>query len=133
MRTQKPRRKSLLGRKIEQIETDFPSSIFAMPFAGLGVILTAEFNLHLSLHVISILLASLIAVVSWRSYFRDPREKIGLLAIAFLLLDIHQVLELASSLGIANVNLTIPLLGIELIHAVSFSTVAFLAAGILKK
>jgi hypothetical protein len=101
--------------------------------AGIGLGLTATFDLHLSLHIVGLLLACLLAVVSWASYFRDRRPKIGFLAFAFLFLTVHQLLELSESLGSVYVNFPVPFLGIEVIHLVSLGTVVFLAAGILKK
>jgi hypothetical protein len=108
-------------------------SIGATSLAGLGLIITTRFNVHLSLHIVGISLATLLAVVSWRSYFQDRRLKICLLAFAFLLLDLHQLLELFASIGITYVNASLPLVGIELIHVVSFGTIAFLAAAVLKR
>lgn len=99
---------------------------------GIGLII-AKLDVHMSLHVLGFLLATFLAVVSCRSYFRDRSQKVFLLAVAFVLLDLHQLLEAFESFGILAVNLTLPLLGIELIHAVSFATVVFLAAGVLKK
>lgn len=109
------------------------SVICLASFAGIGFGLTARFNLHLSLHIVGLLLAALLAVLSWASYFRDRRPKIGFLALALLFLTLHQLLELSESLGSVYVNFPVPFLGIEIIHLVSFGTVVFLAAGILKR
>ena len=118
---------------IPNFKTDNLGSIFAASFAGLGILLSTRLDLHLSLHIIGIMLATLIAIISWRSYIQDRRPKICLLAFAFLFLDLHQLLELFESLGMTFVNISLPLIGIELIHAISFGTIIFLAAGILKK
>ena len=123
----------LSSRFIINLKFDNLSAICLASFAGIGFGLTARFNLHLSLHVVGVLLAGLLALISWTSYFRDRRPKIGLLAFAFLFLTLHQLLELSESLGSFYVNFPVPFLGIEIIHLVSFCTVVFLAAGILKK
>src|SRR5208282_5536798 len=120
------------SRFIVNLKFDDLSAICLASFAGIGFGLTARFNLHLSLHIVGLLLACLLAVVSFASYFRDRRPKIGLLALAFLFLALHQLLELAESLGSVYVNFPVPFLGIEIIHLVSFVTVVFLAVGILK-
>jgi hypothetical protein len=121
------------SRFIVNLEFEDFSAICLASVAGIGFGLTARINLHLSLHVVGVLLAGLLAILSWASYFRDRRPKICLLAFAFVLLTLHQLLELSESLGSAYVNLPVPFLGIEIIHLVSFSTVVLLAAGILKK
>jgi hypothetical protein len=100
--------------------------------ASIGLILV-KFDVHTSIHVLGFLLASLLVVVSFNSYYRERSVKVLFLAIAFILLDVHQLMELFESLGTFDVNTPIPLLGIELIHTVSFATVVFLAAGLLKK
>lgn len=100
--------------------------------AGIGLILV-RLNVHMAIHVVGFLLATLLAVVSCNSYYRDRRPKILLLAIAFILLDLQQLMELSESLWGLNVNIPVPLLGIEFIHVISFATVAFLAAGVLRK
>ena len=123
----------LSSRFIVNLKFDDLSAICLASFAGIGLGLTARVNLHLSLHVVGVLLAGLLAFLSWASYFRDRRPKIGFLAFAFMFLTIHQLLELYGSLGSFDVNFPVPFLGIEIIHFVSFCTVVFLAAGILKK
>ena len=99
---------------------------------GIGLILV-KLNLHMALHVIGFLLATLLAVISCNSYYRYRRPKILLLAIAFILLDLQQMMELSESLWSLNINTPVPLLGIEFIHIISFATVVFLAAGIIRK
>ncbi len=100
--------------------------------AGIGLILV-KLNVHMAIHVAGFLLATLLAVVSCNSYYRDRRQKILLLSIAFILLDLQQSMELFESLWSLNINIPVPLLGIELIHIISCATVAFLAAGVLSK
>ena len=100
--------------------------------AGVGLIL-AKLSVHMTLHIIGFLLAGFLAIVSCNSYRRDRRAKILLLVIAFVLIDLQQLLELFESAGVYNVNIAVPVLGIELVHFVSFSSIAFLAAGILRK
>ncbi len=100
--------------------------------ASVGLIL-AKFDVHMSIHVLGFFLAALLVVVSCNSYYRERSLKVLFLAVAFVLLDLHQLLELVGSLGIFDVNMPIPLLGIELIHTVSFAAVVFLAVGLLKK
>ncbi len=121
------------SRFIVNLKFDDLSAICLASFAGIGLGITARLDLHLSLHIVGVLLAGLLAVLSWASYFRDRRPKIGLLAFAFVFLTLHQLLELSESLGSFYVNIPVPFLGIEIIHLVSFCTVVFLAAGILKK
>ena len=87
----------------------------------------------MAIHLVGIALAALLAVVSCNAFLRDRRPKILLLAIAFLLLGAQQVMESLESLGFAVVNTPLPLVGIELLHAVSFGAVLFLALGVLKK
>ncbi len=87
----------------------------------------------MAIHAMGIALATLLAVVSCNAYLRDRRPKILLLTIGFLLLGMQQVMESVESLGFAVVNTSLPLVGIEVMHAVSFGTVLFLAAGVLKK
>ena len=99
---------------------------------GIGLIIV-KLNVHMAIHVIGLLLATLLAVVSCNSYYRDRRPKILLLAIAFILLDLQQFMELSESFLSLKVNVPVPLLGIELSHLISFATVAFLAAGVLRK
>jgi hypothetical protein len=96
-------------------------------------ILIAKFDVHMAIHVLGIALAALIAVVSCNAFLRDRRPKVLLLAIAFLLLGVQQIMESFESLGFAVVNTPLPLVGIELLHAVSFGAILFLAAGVLKK
>ena len=100
--------------------------------ATLGLLI-AKLNIHMAIHAVGIALAALLAVVSCNALLRDRRPKILLLAIAFLLLGVEQVMESFESLGFAVVNTPLPLVGIELLHAVSFGAVLFLAAGVLKK
>jgi hypothetical protein len=100
--------------------------------AGIGLIL-ARFDVHMSIHVLGFLLATLLVVVSCNSYYRERRLKVLFLAIGFGLLDLQQLMELIGFFGIFDFNMPIPLLGIEMIHTVSFATVAFLAVGLLKK
>jgi hypothetical protein len=99
---------------------------------GIGLIL-AKFDVHMSIHVLGFLLATLLVVVSCNSYYRERRLKVLFLAIGFGLLDLQQLMELIGYFGILDVNMPIPLLGIEMIHTVSFATVVFLAVGLLKK
>lgn len=120
---------------IYSIELQAYLGIFAKVLAvvaSIGLIL-AKFDVHMSIHVLGFFLATLLVVVSCNSYYRERSLKVLFLAIAFVLLDLHQLMELFGSLGIFDVNIPIPLLGIELIHTVSFATVVFLAAGLLKK
>jgi hypothetical protein len=100
--------------------------------AGIGLIL-AKFDVHMSIHVLGFLLATLLVVVSCNSYYRERTLKVLFLAIGFGLLDLQQLMELIGFFGIFDVNMPIPLLGIETIHTVSFATVVFLAVGLLKK
>jgi len=127
------KKSQMSSRFVVDLQFDDFSAICLASVAGIGFGLTVRTNLHLSLHVVGVLLAALLAILSWASYFRDRRPKIGLLALAFVLLTFHQLLELSESLGSVYVNFPVPFLGIEMIHLVSFCTVAFLAAGILKK
>ena len=100
--------------------------------ATLGMLI-AKLNFHMAIHAVGITLAALLAVVSCNAFLRDRRPKILLLTIAFLLLGVQQVMESLDSIGFAVVNTPLPLVGIELLHAVSFGAVLFLAAGVLKK
>ena len=129
MRSKKPNDVSSLF--VFDLKFDKLSSVCLASLAGIG--LTATFDLHLSLHIVGLLLACLLTVISSISYFRDRRPKIGFLSLAFFFLTLHQLLELSESLGSAYVNFPVPFLGIEIIHLVSFGTIVFLAAGILKK
>ena len=96
-------------------------------------LLIAKIDIHMAIHAAGITLAALLAVVSCNAFLRDRRSKILLLTIAFLLLGVQQVMESLESLGFTVVNTPLPLVSIELLHAVSFGTVLFLAAGVLKK
>jgi heme A synthase len=92
-----------------------------------------KFDIHMMIHIIGVGLAVVLAVISCRVYVRDSRPKMLLLMIAFVLLGVQQVMELFESLGFTLVNTPLPLVGIELMHAISFGAIAFLAAGVLKK
>jgi hypothetical protein len=100
--------------------------------AAMGLLI-AKLDVHMAIHAVGIALAALLAVVSCNSYLRDRRPKVLLLTVGFLLLGLQQVMESFESLGFAVVNTPLPLVGIELLHAVSFGTVLFLAAGVLKR
>jgi hypothetical protein len=100
--------------------------------AAMGLLI-AKLNIHMAIHALGIALAALLAVVSCNAFLRDRRPKIFLLTIAFLLLGVQQVMESLDSLGFAVMNTPLPFVGIELLHAVSFGAVFFLAAGVLKK
>ena len=91
------------------------------------------FRIHLTIHVIGVALAAVLAVVSCNAYMRDSRPKILLLTIAFMLLGAEQVMEFLQSLGYTTVMMPLPFLGIELMHVVSVGAIAFLTAGVLKK
>ena len=121
------------SRFIVNLKFDELSAICLASLAGIGFGLTERFDLHLSLHVVGVLLAGFLTLLSWTSYLRDRRPKICFLAFAFLFLTLHQLLELFESLGSFYVYFPVPFVGIEIIHLVSFCTVVFLAAGILKK
>ena len=99
---------------------------------GFGLLVDG-FTIHMTIHAVGVALAAVLAVVSCNVYLRDSRPKILLLTIAFLLLGVEQVMEFLQSLGVASVNMALPLIGIELMHAVSFGAIAFLTAGVLKK
>lgn len=116
-----------------QLPHYFGGLVKTSSIATFGWLIAAKANVHIAIHLVGILLATLLAVVSWNSYYRNPSSKILLLAIAFALLDLSQIMETLESLGVMFVNLSLPLLGIEFIHTVSFATVALLAAGVLKK
>lgn len=100
--------------------------------AALGL-LVARLDIHMAIHAAGIALAVLLAVVSCNAYLRDRRPKILLLTVAFLFLGVQQVMEAFESLGFAIVNTPVPLVGIELMHVVSFGAILFFAAGVLKK
>lgn len=92
-----------------------------------------ESALHVLFHFASVALATVLLMASWKSCLRDRRLKIFLLAVAFLLFDIHQSMEFLEAIGIFNPRVLIPVLGVELIHSVSFGTIALLTAGVLKR
>lgn len=108
---------------------------FAKMFSFLTAIslVIGEFRIHMTIHALGVSLAAVLGLVSCRVYVQNRTPKTLLLAIAFSLLGLDQVMELLQSLGFAAVNVTLPFLGIEAIHAVSFGAIAFLAAGVLKK
>jgi hypothetical protein len=105
----------------------------AFPFMVGMSLLIDGFQIHMTIHVLGVALAAVLAVVSCNVYLRDLRPKILLLTVAFLLLGVEQVMELLQSLGFGGVNVQLPFVGIELLHAVSFGAIAFLTAGVLKK
>lgn len=100
--------------------------------AALGL-LVVKLDIHMAIHAAGISLAVLLAVVSCNAYLRDRRPKILLLTIAFLFLGAQQMMEALESLGFSVVNTPVPLIGIELMHAVSFGAILFFAVGVLKK
>ena len=106
--------------------------VSAVVGAGIAVV-AAKFSLHTSIHVLGFLMATVLVVISCNSYYRERSPKILLLTIAFAFLTLQQMMELSEAVQVFNFNATIPFLGIELVHTVSFATVAFLAAGVLKK
>ena len=103
------------------------------PFLIAISLMIDAFKIHLTIHVIGVALAAVLAVVSCNAYLRDSRPKILLLTIAFMLLGAEQVMEFLQSLGFTAVMTPLPFLGIELMHAVSVGAIAFLTAGVLKK
>ena len=103
------------------------------PFLVAISLMIDEFKIHMTIHVVGVALAAVLAVVSCNVYVRNRAPKILLLTIAFMLLEVEQVMEFFQSLGFTAVNIPLPFLGIELLHAVSFGAIAFLTAGVLKK
>jgi len=103
------------------------------PFLVALGLLVDGFKIHMTIHAVGVALAAVLVTVSCTVYLRDSRPKILLLTIAFLLLGAQQVMEFLQSLGFAAVNMPLPFLGIELMHAVSVAAIAFLTAGVLKK
>ena len=104
----------------------------SMIAAALGLLID-KLDIHMAIHATGIILAGVIAFVSFNSYLRDRRPKILLLTIAFVLLEVEQVMESLESLGVSLVNAPLPFVGIEVTHAISFGAVLFLAAGVLKR
>lgn len=100
--------------------------------AGISLIV-ARLNVHVAIHVIGFLLATILAIVSCNSYYRERRSKILLLSIAFIFLEFQQLMELSQSLLSLDVIVPVPLIGIEFNHLISFATVAFLTVGVLGK
>jgi hypothetical protein len=92
-----------------------------------------QFSVHILLHIVSLAIATFMVVVSWTSFLRARRSKILLLAIAFLLLDVQQLMEFFEVFGAFNPNLLLPLVGVEVMHSISFATIALFAAGVLKQ
>lgn len=101
---------------------------------GAGIVVfAAKVSVHTSIHALGFLLATVLAIISCNSYYRDRSPKILILAIAFTLLDLQQLMELSEAIQLFDFNTPIPFLGIEMVHAVSFATVTFLLAGVVKK
>jgi hypothetical protein len=92
-----------------------------------------EFKIHMTIHTVGVALAAVLTFVACNAFMRNRTPKTLLLAIAFVLLEAEQLMEFSQSLGVSAVNITLPYLGIELIHAVSVGAIAFLTAGVLKK
>jgi hypothetical protein len=86
---------------------------------------------HIILHIVSLILAIFLCIVSFSSYFRNGGSRLLFMSLGFISLIVVEVLFLFyAARGIQEI--LIPVVNIELPHIILFAMLALFGIGIVK-
>jgi hypothetical protein len=86
---------------------------------------------HIILHIVSLILAIFLCIVSFSSYFRNGGSRLLFMSLGFISLIVVEVLSLFyAARGIQDI--LIPVVNIELPHIILFAMLALFGIGIVK-
>lgn len=86
---------------------------------------------HIILHIVSLILAIFLCIVSFSSYFRNGGSRLLFMSLGFISLIVVEVLFLFyAARGIQDI--LVPVINIELPHIILFAMLALFGIGIVK-
>lgn len=86
---------------------------------------------HIILHIVSLILAIFLCIVSFSSYFRNGGSRLLFMSLGFISLIVVEVLFLFyAARGIQEI--LVPVINIELPHIILFAMLALFGIGIVK-
>ena len=86
---------------------------------------------HIILHILSLILAIFLCIVSFSSYFRNGGSRLLFMSLGFISLIVVEVLFLIyAARGIQDI--LVPVVNIELPHIILFAMLALFGIGIVK-